>query len=239
MDEHGETTDAGVTGSFSGSPSGSTTQQLLDLIWSGSLSPGDRLPAERSLAEQLLVGRSAVREAIAALEVLGFVETRGGSGTYLRAATSELLPRALNWGMMLDRDKTAQLAQVREGLEILAVELAAPAYRATRLAELAAIVDEAAALRFDPAGFVEVDVAFHRHIADTSGNPTLADLLSTARSLLRVWFEKAVREQTDIEAALREHGAIVTALAAGDVLGAVAAMRVHMRTATERILRAG
>ena len=154
MDEHGETTDAGVTGSFSGSPSGSTTQQLLDLIWSGSLSPGDRLPAERSLAEQLLVGRSAVREAIAALEVLGFVETRGGSGTYLRAATSELLPRALNWGMMLDRDKTAQLAQVREGLEILAVELAAPAYRATRLAELAAIVDEAAALRFDPAGFV-------------------------------------------------------------------------------------
>ena len=47
MDEHGETTDAGVTGSFSGSPSGSTTQQLLDLIWSGSL-------RQRQRAAQLL-----------------------------------------------------------------------------------------------------------------------------------------------------------------------------------------
>nr|WP_235472331.1 GntR family transcriptional regulator [Frigoribacterium sp. Leaf44] len=58
--------------------------------------PGSRLPPERQLAERLGVGRSAVREALAALEILGIVTVRPGSGTYLRDQTSELLPTTLS-----------------------------------------------------------------------------------------------------------------------------------------------
>ena len=65
----------------------------MDLFTSGSIQPGTRLPPERHLATVLGVGRSAVREALAALEILGIVDVRPGSGTYLRGTASELLPQ--------------------------------------------------------------------------------------------------------------------------------------------------
>ncbi|MBC8076492.1 MAG: FadR family transcriptional regulator, partial [Chloroflexales bacterium] len=58
-------------------------QQLKRYILSGSMKPGDRLPAERSLAEQLGVGRSSVREALKVLEAIGLVESRIGEGTFI------------------------------------------------------------------------------------------------------------------------------------------------------------
>jgi GntR family transcriptional repressor for pyruvate dehydrogenase complex len=68
----------------SGSPVSAVTTKLLELFTSGQIAPGTRLPPERQLAASLEVGRSAVREALAALEVLGVVDVRPGSGTYLR-----------------------------------------------------------------------------------------------------------------------------------------------------------
>ena len=70
-----------------GSPVSEVARRLLDLFTSGSIAAGTRLPPERHLAATLEVGRSAVREALAALEILGIVDVRPGSGTYLRPAS--------------------------------------------------------------------------------------------------------------------------------------------------------
>src|SRR5262249_19388658 len=67
----------------SGSAVSAVATSLLDLFTGGSLEPGTRLPPERQLATTLGVGRSAVREALAALEILGIVEVRPGAGTFL------------------------------------------------------------------------------------------------------------------------------------------------------------
>lgn len=221
------------------SPSRSTAQQLLGVIMEGSLKPGDRLPAERALAGELGVGRSAVREAISVLEMLGIVETRGGSGTYLRSQTSELLPQTLTWGMLLGQENTEYLTQVRAGLEVTAIELALPHYGETEIEQLRQIVAQQKSANGSIAQFIEADLAFHQHIAITAANPVLADLLSTSRSLLRIWFDKAVSHPADMDAAFSEHVAILRAIEDADAFGAAAAMRVHMATATRRILRQG
>jgi DNA-binding transcriptional regulator YhcF (GntR family) len=101
------------------------TRRLLDFFTSGEIAAGDRLPAERQLAAQLGVGRSAVREALAALELLGIVSVRTGSGTYLKGSVSELLPQTLSWGHWLGEPKTVELIQVRQVLEVQVARLAA------------------------------------------------------------------------------------------------------------------
>lgn len=219
------------------SPSSAVTFRLLDLLLGESMRPGDRLPGERSLAEDLGVGRSAVREAISALEVLGIVETRAGSGTYLRSGTSELLPSTLSWSLLLDQDRTAELTVVRSALERSAAELAASQRTEEQAEHLIGLVERQREAADDPERYVEADIAFHRELAQMGGNKLLAELLSTTRTLLRVWFENAVDSRADIEEAIREHTEIAQAIADRDPAAVSLAMVRHMGTATARILR--
>jgi GntR family transcriptional repressor for pyruvate dehydrogenase complex len=72
--------------------------RLLTYLTSGETPVGTRLPPERELAASLGVGRSAIRGALAALEILGIVEVRPGSGSYVAGTTSELLPPGAQLG---------------------------------------------------------------------------------------------------------------------------------------------
>lgn len=216
----------------------SVVERLLDLILETNLKPGDRIPAERALAETLGVGRAAVREAISTLDFLGFVETVGGSGSYLREASSELLPSTLRWGMTLNQRNSAELHKVRAILEVAAVEAAAPHYDRVRLRELSDTLQRQYDAAHNPQSFVEADTAFHRHIAATAGNAILEDLLSTTRSLLRIWVERSVHKEQDLQDALREHSKVLEALENGETANAVAAMRLHMMTAHARLMTA-
>ena len=112
------------------------TRRLLDHFTIGTLQPGDRLPPERQLAASMGVGRSAIREALAALELLGVVDVRPGSGTYLRGRASELLPQTLSWGMLIGAPKTRELMDVRHALEVQAARLAAATSNADDMVQL-------------------------------------------------------------------------------------------------------
>ncbi|MCU1530227.1 MAG: GntR family transcriptional regulator, partial [Frondihabitans sp.] len=210
-------------------------KQLITLLTTGELTPGTRLPPERQLADELGVGRSAVREALAALEILGIVSVRPGSGTYLRDSTSELLPTTLSWGLMLSASRTRELIEVRSGLEIQAASFAATRASDAEVAKLAAHVETMTVSLDDLDRFVEADVLFHLQIASSADNVVLRDLLQSVRSLLRLWVERGLRDRDQGEVALREHTAIYEAIAARDAAGAEAAMRVHMETAGDRV----
>ena len=81
-------------------------RKLLEYLLKGNLRPGDRLPSERKLAEALGVGRSAVREALKSLTLLGLVAVRQGHGSFLKSTESDLLPQAIEWGLLLGVKKT-------------------------------------------------------------------------------------------------------------------------------------
>ncbi|MDO7880735.1 FadR/GntR family transcriptional regulator [Antiquaquibacter soli] len=208
---------------------------LLEIFTRGDIEPGTRLPPERQLASTLGVGRSAVREALAALEILGIVHVRPGSGTYLRGSASELLPQTLSWGLMLDEPKTRELIDVRGALEIYAARLAATRMSDEELASLGARVEEMRASVDTLERFVEADLQFHLELARSTDNSVLLDLLQSIRSLLRVWVDRAVQEPAEALAAIEEHAAVHAAIATRDPDAAASAMALHMNTAARRL----
>ena len=228
---------AALTAVPSGTAVSAVAKRLLDLFTSGDIDPGTRLPPERQLAASLGIGRSAVREALAALEILGIVDVRPGSGTYLRGSASELLPETLSWGLMIEAPRTLELIAVRSELEVMAGRLAATKVTDDDLRELSLSLERMRETLGDPTRFIEADLKFHLRIAQVAGNKVLLDLLQSVRSLLRVWVELGIRQGDDARHALDEHTALYDALQRRDPAAAEAAMRGHMTTASERLGR--
>jgi GntR family transcriptional repressor for pyruvate dehydrogenase complex len=222
----------------SGSAVSGVATRLLDLFVGGEIAPGTRLPPERHLASTLGVGRSAVREALAALEILGIVDVRPGSGTYLRGAASELLPQTLRWGLLIGERSTAELLELRSGLEIYVARLAAERLDDKQLADLGRHLDHMRDAGTDLPAFVRADLAFHQDLAAGVRNAILLDLLQVVGSLLRVWADRAVHDPAHAKRAIDEHRAVYEALVARDADAAASAMALHMATATARLSEA-
>lgn len=219
-----------------GTTAAEVAQHLLAHFGTGPLSTGDRVPPERALAEKLGVGRSAVREALAALELLGLVEVRPGAGTYVRGTTSDLLPKSLTWGMLLGDTDTQQLLEVRSALEVEAARWAAERADAQAIQLLQGSIAMMHEALPDLEKAVTLDYRFHVILADSCHNDLAADLLRTCRTLLSIWMNRALRSVDDAIASLTEHETILRAIERHDVGSAEQAMRAHMRTATKRLL---
>src|SRR5918998_2039771 len=127
-------------------------------IASGRLSPGERLPSERDLARQLEVGRASVREAIAALQVAGMVETRPGSGSFVAAGAADRTREAHD-------SSPSDLLEARELLEPAVARLAAQRGRPDEEAEALLAAMEQAAAAGDRGGWNDCDRRFHQRIA--------------------------------------------------------------------------
>ena len=211
-------------------------RRFLEYFASGEVEPGTRLPPERVLATSLGIGRSAVREALAALEIMGIVVVRPGSGTYLRGMDSELLPQTLSWGLMLGEPKTRELIGVRRALECEAARLCAINIDDAALERLDGYLQGMKDNLEDLGAFVDADLHFHLEIAAAAGNGILLELLQSIRSLLRVWVDRALHDTQGAVKALEEHAAVFEAIRRRDPDGAALAMAHHMDTAGGRLL---
>ncbi|WP_308635092.1 FadR/GntR family transcriptional regulator [Paenibacillus silvisoli] len=214
------------------------TDRLLSYLLSGKIRPGAKLPAERQLSEAIGVGRSSLREALKALTVLGLLEVRHGDGTYLKRADSELLPRVIEWGLLLGEKRTMDLIEARQTIEVSVAKLAAARRDEGQLAELKEIVD-----RLDTTGntnsvfeaYTESDIAFHMKLAEIAGNTVLRDMLTSIRSLLRVWIKSVVASEGSTQFSYEEHLAVYRAIEQGDPDAAARAMDAHMDSASSRL----
>ena len=211
-------------------------RRLVDYLLSGSVSPGSRLPSERQLAESFGVGRSAVREALAALSLIGLIEIRHGDGTYLKRADSPLLPQVVEWGLLLGEQHTHDLIEARQRIEVVVAGLAAERRSETDLATLEVCLERMAnqAETGNHTAFVDADVEFHLVLADAAGNSALRDVLASIQSLLRAWIGRVIAEGYE-QSSYEEHIPIVAAVRAQDPAAASAAMDAHMRSAAGRL----
>ncbi|SHN26833.1 FadR/GntR family transcriptional regulator [Gracilibacillus kekensis] len=210
------------------------TRRLLDYIFSGSIQPGDRLPAERQLQEALGVGRSAIREAIKVLTVLGILEVKQGDGTYLKTADSGLLLESIEWGLLLGENRVHDIIEVRKEIEAPIARLAAERCTDTELKELRLILDKLKVSTIDD--FVELDIAFHIKIAQMSKNTVFIGILSSIQSLLRTWIKLVIEEVGETQFSYNDHYNIYQALSNKDPQASVEAMELHLDDATGRIL---
>lgn len=207
-------------------------EQILAQIDAGTLKPGHRLPSQRDLAQQLEVGRSSVREAVNALVVMGHLEVRQGSGTYVRQdppvadASMQRLASAFEAVGLVD------LMEARELLESRSAALAAERAGTDVIAELKKILQQVEATREEYGVFLKADIAFHDLIARATGNPVIEEMT-------RLVLDKVVthhkRLKTDkLSAAYRAASIdsarqVVKAVISGDSEGAARWMGIHLR----------
>lgn len=213
-------------------------RKLLDYLLAGHLAPGDRLPSERQLAQDLGVGRSVVREALKSLTLLGIVEVRQGDGTFLRSTESQLLPHAIEWGLLLGTRRTKDFIEARRYIEPVVAGLAAERRDDAALTDLKRHLDAMYAAEGDPAAFVAADIAFHLRLAEAAHNEAFLQILTSVRTLLQVWINRNVSETARVAILADEHTPVYEAIVAGDPAAARAAMEDHMTHAVARLERA-
>jgi GntR family transcriptional regulator, transcriptional repressor for pyruvate dehydrogenase complex len=212
--------------------------RLRELIQSGELSPGSKLPPEQQLAADLGVGRNIMREAVRALVAARVLEVRRGNGTFVTSLEPTLLLEGIGEAVeLLQGDTMLELTEVRRLLEPAATALAATRITPSQLAEVKGHLDAMRAAASDVELLNQHDAAFHHAVIAATGNQTLTTVhhgISSRTVRGRVW-----HGLVDADAAgptLREHEAIYLALVAGDALRAHAAALMHITT-TETWLR--
>jgi GntR family transcriptional regulator, transcriptional repressor for pyruvate dehydrogenase complex len=210
--------------------------ELLAYLLSGAVTPGERIPSERELAERLGVGRSAVREALKPLALLGVVDVRQGNGTFFRGTESALLPRVVEWGLLLGERTVADLVEARGPVEVALARLAAVRRTEDQLARLRGhLADMRAAGSVED--FTEADTAFHLCLAEAASSAVLGGILNSIRELLRTWIRTVVSDLPGTGPLYREHSKIFKAVQSQDPVAAAAAMEVHMENVSKRLLR--
>lgn len=203
--------------------------RLKEHIERGEFAAGGRLPAEPVLAERLGVSRLSLREAVRALVVVGVLEARHGSGTYVTDLRPDKIVRILGGFLELTQDAhLGELLECRRTLEPSATALAATRITDAELAGLRARIERMAELD-DPEKVIAEDLAFHAEIVAATGNPTLASLVdSVAQRTVgaRLWRDmvnSGLRTVTH-----QQHQCIYDALASRDSLAAYAAATQHV-----------
>jgi GntR family transcriptional regulator, transcriptional repressor for pyruvate dehydrogenase complex len=192
-------------------------EKLREMIVSGRLKPGDRLPREADLATSLGLSRSSLREAVRALSLVRILDVRQGDGTYVSSLAADSLLDALSFIVEFHHDASVlELLEVRRILEPAASARAAVLIDDASLASLEEILD-----RSTPDSAVEElvrnDVEFHRAIAVASGNTVLASLiesLSGPTQRARVW--RGITQEGALARTLAEHRSIFGAIRAHD-----------------------
>ena len=187
--------------------------KIKEMIVSGELRPGDRLPREADLAARLGLSRNSLREAVRALSLVRILDVRQGDGTYVTSLESDVLLDAMSFVLDLHQDRgVLDILAARRILEAAATALAAEHIDDGELDELRRLLETSADFA-TAEEFVEYDLEFHHRIAVASRNPVLTSLLdslSSRTSRARIW--RAVTESGATERTLAEHRAILDAL---------------------------
>jgi GntR family transcriptional repressor for pyruvate dehydrogenase complex len=207
---------------------------LIDTLAAGGFSIGKRLPSERQLSSALGISRSAVRDAVQSLGLLGILERRQGDGTYLLSPDSDFLPTLIEWALLLGDRRVMDLVEARKMLETGLAGLAATRRTEDQLRALRALIESMKEPGLNAEAYIELDVRFHLCIAEASHNMALVDMLRSITSVLRVWMTQAL-ESGNIRSSLEWHRKIFRAIERKDAEAAQAAMRSHLDVAEQRL----
>ena len=209
-------------------------EQIERLVLDGVVKPGDRLPVERELAEQLNVSRASLREAIAILESRGLISSRRGEGTFVRDVMTPSLTAPLQELIQRHRGSAYDIIELRHGLEAVAAYYAAQRCTDDDRHILNTCFErlQKAAASGDPAEEAEADLGFHMAIAESAHNFALAHTMRGLFDLLRQELGDGLgrlrAHPQKREALMAQHAAIHRAVVERDADGAREAAHAHL-----------
>jgi GntR family transcriptional regulator, transcriptional repressor for pyruvate dehydrogenase complex len=206
-------------------------EQLISHVVKGTWKPGDRIPPERDLCQQLGIARTSLREALKAMELVGMVDSRVGDGTFV-CPRSEFLSRPLLWAFTgVDHE---ELHDVMEARTIIEVNLAGLAAERASDNEIANIRQAVQMMRDSIArgdSILEADMAFHLAIAAAARNEALRNAVQLLRNLTRQWIHFKLLMPGVPANVLKRHEAIYRAIVQRKPTAARSAMRTHLEEA--------
>ena len=220
------------------------TMYFADEILEGRLKRGDQIESDRELAKKLNVGRSAVREALKVLDVLGMIDIRLGQGTYITSRETNFFSVPWSWSLFLDGAQVKSILQVRGALELRAVQLAAQCEDKNKLDKLTDIYyrmqktfqesKDTENLQNALQETLNADIEFHTCIAECSGNPIILSMLTTIRNFLKRVSGTGMVDAEQLQAVVEEHQKLYGAIISGNVDAATQTMTKHLAASMAR-----
>ena len=214
--------------------SSSVVRQIEQLILRGILRPGERLPAERELADRLGVSRPSLRDAIADLSDRGLLSSRAGSGVFVAEVLGSAFSPALTQLFASHEEAVFDYLAFRRDMESLAAERAARFGSDTDLKVIDTIYRkmEAAHQKRDPSDEAELDAQFHMAIIEASHNVIMLHMMRSMFDLLRqgVFYNRQMlfRKRVTRDLLLDQHRAMNDGVQARDPAAARAAVEAHL-----------
>lgn len=201
--------------------------QIKEMILSGAMKKGQRLPPERELAEMLSVGRTSVREAIRALQYMGILEVRSGDGTFLSENLS-LLSDHFKTSFLIKQYSVMEMVEARKVIEVETVCLAAERSSEEERKNLLVLFEKSKEFKNDVSAFLNADFAFHIKIARMSHNSVLVEFVKAMRELTLEENLDVVKKPGQIQTAINFHKEIMDAIYAFDPVKARSVMLEHL-----------
>ncbi len=215
-----------------GDPARTTAAAIKDLILNRGLRPGDPMPTEADLMEELAVSRSSVREAVRTLVALDILQVRHGTGTFVGPMSLRPLVEAVVFRGVLDPgagfESLRDVVEVRMGLDFALAPRIVERLGHREAPELQASVDAllAAAARDEPAP--DADRAFHLQFADRLGNRLYGELVGAFWDIHRAMSPRlGVASRRDLTDTAQAHADLLAAALAGDLAGYRAGIQAH------------
>lgn len=230
--------DAEINGGLVGTTVGAITR----IIREQDLMPGDRLPSEATLARELQVSRTVVREAFRSLAAMRIIELATGKRATVARIDHGAMSLIIEHGVHTDQINIQQIYDVRRTIESRIVTLAALRRSDEEAREILAEAQAMRAAMADPARIMRHDLAFHAALARASRNPVFSLIVGafqgiTSQTWQIGWKSRATAQSR--ETMIRNHERIAEAVVAGDPEKAVAAMADHFDESVRALVSAG
>lgn len=203
-------------------------KQVKEIIYQDQLSAGDKLPSERELAQRLQAGRSSVREALRALELLDLIETRKGEGTFIKEAGSYHLVEILAGFFLKDKQARKDVTETRRIIEIEAVKLGC--HRATKdeLTYLSQLIDESRELWSGGKLPVEQDYLFHKTLVACSHNNLMLNMWLPLVEYSKIALKESLAREGRADVSIQEHQLIYEAISSRNIATTMVRLENHL-----------
>jgi len=213
-----------------GSTAEEVAARLRDMIHSGELAAGDRLPPERDLAKILGVSRPTLRAGIRSLSTVGILQSKQGAGTFVveRGESPTLDGSPLRMLSALHGFTSDEMFEARLALEMSIAGLAARRANSEHMTRLAEEIAGMYASLNDPEQYLVHDMSFHQTIAAASDNRILTSLMNMIATILFDSRSKTVHRAHDLKQSAEQHHEIYRAIRERDTDAAERAMHDHL-----------
>ncbi len=211
----------------------SAIEQIMDLVKSSELKPGDKLPPEREMAEKLSISRNSLREAFRVLESKGLIKSKAGGGRYLREIRKNGYSNTENVILSLEKSSILELLEAREIFEGKIAEIAAQRATTKDIELIEKALDKTNKEEISNGKKTESDTEFHLAIARASRNFVFVNIMQLHLDLLKETREKTWEIPGRREEQQEEHQSILQAIKEHNGKKATEAMLKHLRNIKE------